>query len=138
MVNRIYTLKRATPRMKYHHMNMVLQFREDLRDSQGRGMTEGTREYMLSEIERIMGRTEKFHKWFDGVYVFRRNNDMPTYEKKIRNKYRYLRRVEKKRATPPQTDCGSGQTFLPDIQPCRGMSIAIPPTPTMDGSIPLS
>lgn len=96
MSKRVYGLKRATPKMKYQHMKMVLEFRADLKESQVRGMTEGIREFMLLEIQRMMGRTEAHNNWFDSVYVFRRNGDMPKYEKKIRNKYYYLRRKLKK------------------------------------------
>lgn len=92
---KVYGLKRATPKMKYQHMNMVLAWREELKDKQSRAMTEGTREFFLSQIKRMMGHTEKFHIWFDGVYKFRAQNDMQTYEKKIRNKYYYLLRKER-------------------------------------------
>lgn len=101
---KVYTLKRATPKMKYQHMNRVLEFRANLRNSQAQGMTEGTREFMLLEIKRMMGATEAYYQWFDKVYIHRSNNDMPTYEKKIRQKYYYLKGREKKRATPPSTD----------------------------------
>ena len=47
MSKRVYGLKRATPKMKYQHMKMVLEFRADLKESRVRGMTEGTREFML-------------------------------------------------------------------------------------------
>jgi len=34
MSKRVYGLKRATPRMKYQHMNMVMDWRADLADKQ--------------------------------------------------------------------------------------------------------
>ena len=33
-MSKVYSLKRATPKMKYHHMNMVMDFKRTLADAQ--------------------------------------------------------------------------------------------------------
>lgn len=39
---RVYGLKHATPKMKYQHMNMVLEWRADLKEKQGQQWGEPT------------------------------------------------------------------------------------------------
>lgn len=41
MSKRVYSLKHATPKMKYHHMNMVLAWRDDLKEKQAKYEGEG-------------------------------------------------------------------------------------------------
>jgi len=110
MSKRVAFLKHAPPRRKYQHMQFMMEFKASLRDNQQRGLTEGTREYMLLEIKRMMGGgTDAYHTWFNAVYAYRSNGDQKTYEKKIKNKYAYLRRRERERTTPPDT---SGMSAL--------------------------
>lgn len=41
-MKRVYSLKRATPKMKYQHMNMVLDWRADLKEKQAEYSGNGT------------------------------------------------------------------------------------------------
>lgn len=79
------TLKHSTGKMKIHHMRMVMEFKERLQ-------TPTSRDELLFAIEEMMGRTERYHKWFDRIYRLYRNTDMRKYEKAIKNKYYYLKR----------------------------------------------
>lgn len=88
MSKRVYTLKRATGRMKIQHMHMVLDFRADLKDKQAETMTEGTRQWMIEEIKRLM---PDFRTWYDKVYTLRRDGKDKEYEDAIRQKYDDLR-----------------------------------------------
>lgn len=88
MSKRVYTLKRATGRMKIQHMHMVLDFRADLKDKQDETMTEGTRLWMIEEIKRLM---PDFQAWYDKVYTLRRDGKDKEYEAAIRQKYDDLR-----------------------------------------------
>lgn len=60
---RVYTLKRATPRMKYQHMKNVMEWREDLKEKQDGYEGEG--------ICPICGRPiTSLPLWMVGVYDY--------------------------------------------------------------------
>jgi len=62
---KISTLKRATPRMKYVHMNHVMAFNENLKDRQ---QNPTDRDTALFEIKALFENDEKFHNWFNALY----------------------------------------------------------------------
>lgn len=88
MSKKVYTLKRATGRMKIQHMRMVLDWRADLKEKQAETMTEGTRQWMIEEIKRL---APDFRAWYDKVYDLRRNGKDKEYETAIRQKYDDIR-----------------------------------------------
>jgi hypothetical protein len=90
MSKRVYGLKRATPKMKYHHMNYVLDWREALRDSQEAAMTEGTRHWMIEQINSYD--PGAFQDWYNKVYDLRRKGKQAEYEEAIRARYELLAR----------------------------------------------
>lgn len=88
MSKKVYTLKRATGRMKIQHMRMVLDWRADLKEKQAETMTEGTRQWMIEEIKRL---APDFRAWYDKVYALRRDGKEKEYETAIRQKYEDIR-----------------------------------------------
>jgi len=91
MSRRVYTLKRATPRMKYRHMVDVMEFKRGLR-------TPSDTDTLLLAIRDILtkrhgGVTEQFHRWFDRIYDAYRFHNPAKYKQLIRGKYYYERRM---------------------------------------------
>jgi hypothetical protein len=79
------TLKHSTGQMKIRHMAMVMEFKQRLKEPT-------SRDELLIAIEKLMGRTESYHRWFDRIYRLYRNTDLRKYERAIRNKYYYEKR----------------------------------------------
>jgi len=92
-MSKVYGLKRATPRMKYQHMNMVLDFRANLADLKS---NPPDRHVALDEIHKRLG--GDFYPWFEQVYRFRRDNLDEEYEQAIFKKLASLIRKEKRQA----------------------------------------
>lgn len=90
MSKRVYGLKHATPRMKYQHMNMVLDFRANLAELKA---NPPDRHVMLEEIRKRMG--GDFYEWFADIYRLRSANRQAEYEQAILKKLRALIRKEK-------------------------------------------
>lgn len=88
-MSRVYGLKRATPRMKYVHMNMISNWREHLAD-----LTDHPpdRHVALRIIHEKMG--ADFETWYDKIYSLRRDGRHAEYEKAIFKKLRALLRKE--------------------------------------------
>lgn len=78
MSKRVYTLKRATPRMKYRHMKNVMEFKADLKDKQD---SPPDRHVALNFIHTQMG--GNFHAWYDDVYKLRNEGKQEEYEQVI-------------------------------------------------------
>ena len=84
-MTRVYSLKRATPRMKHQHMGMVLDFRANLADLKA---NPPDRHVMIAEIHRRMG--GEFYEWFADVYKLRSADRQEEYEQAIIKKLRVL------------------------------------------------
>jgi hypothetical protein len=87
MSKRVYTLKRATPRMKYQHMRNMLEFKADLKDKQE---NPPDRHVALDFIHEQMG--GGFHAWYDAVYKLRDEGKQEEYERVIFEKAEELQR----------------------------------------------
>lgn len=88
MTKKVYSLKHATPKMKYQHMKNVMEFKANLKDSQNETMTVGTRQWMIEEIKRLS--TAGFTAWYDEVYKLRSEGKHEEYEAAIKAKYAEL------------------------------------------------
>lgn len=88
MSKRVYFLKRATPKMKYHHMLNVMEFKKRLREP-------SDTDTILLAIVKITGKTDSYHRWFRRIYDLHRFTNPAKYRKAILNKYYYERRKEK-------------------------------------------
>jgi hypothetical protein len=97
-MSRVYGLKHATPRMKYVHMNMVLDWRANVADLKA---NPPDRHVMLEEIRRRMGGA--FYEWFADVYKLRSADRQEEYEQAIVKKLRALIRKEKRNAQKIET-----------------------------------
>lgn len=88
MSKKVYSLKRATPRMKYHHMREVMAFKKEVMEDKQQAMTEGTRQWMIEQIKAIA--PDSFHDWYNQVYLLRKAGKHAEYEQAIRSKYMEL------------------------------------------------
>lgn len=86
----VYGLKRATPKMKYQHMRMVLDFRADLKD---KAENPPDRHVALEEIKGLM--SVGFHEWFNDVYKLRSEGKQEEYEAAIFGKLKELSHEER-------------------------------------------
>ena len=82
------TLKRTPGQMKIRHMHMVMDFKMRLKNPTDR-------DQMLIDIKCMMGASEKYNRWFDGIYRLYRSSDIPRYEKVIRRKWYYEKSKKK-------------------------------------------
>lgn len=76
----VYGLKHATPKMKYQHMNYVMDWRADLKDLQA---SPPDRHVALERIKMLMADSLAFNTWYDQVYKLRRANKHEEYEQVI-------------------------------------------------------
>jgi hypothetical protein len=76
----VYGLKQATPRMKYQHMNYMLDWRADLKDLQA---SPPDRHIALERIKKLMADSLAFNTWYDQVYKLRRVGKADDYEQAI-------------------------------------------------------
>ncbi len=75
---RVYRLKHATNRMKYQHMQDVLEWRANLNDVI---TNPPDRHVALETIQTVMGMD--FEDWYQGVYSLRKANKHTEYEQAI-------------------------------------------------------
>lgn len=98
-MTRVYGLKRATPRMKYVHMNHVMDWRERLADITAHPPD---RHVALKIIHEAMG--ADFENWYAVVYKLRAANMDELYEKEIFKKLKAIQRKERRHAKKTKTD----------------------------------
>lgn len=99
--------------LNYVHMNMVMEFKEQLKDHQAEASDETTRQGKLIFLEHNM---EDFYRWFTGTYAFRRNGNMAEYERLIDEKYSQIKNPTAK----PDADYNSRQLPAP-CPDCGGL-----------------
>jgi len=75
----VYGLKHATPKMKYQHMNYVLDWRANLAQLQS---APPDRLVALEKIKKVMGSCD-FENWYGPVYKLRSTGKSDEYEKTI-------------------------------------------------------
>ena len=75
----VYGLKHATPKMKYQHMNYVLNWRADLQEKQA---APPDRHTAIEQIKVVLG-SEAFETWYDQVYKLRNTGRNQEYEQAI-------------------------------------------------------
>lgn len=103
MSKRVYGLKRATPKMKYHHMKMMMGFRDSLQEFQ---LSPPDRHVALFQIEEIMQDSCKFREWYNEIYKLRSAGKQEEYEASIFSK---LEEEKRKLMMSFQEDCNSTQ-----------------------------
>ena len=85
MSKKVYGLKRATPRMKFIHMNHVMQWKDNLRDIINHPLD---RHVALAHIHAIIG--SDFETWYNEVYKLRAADRHAEYEQAIFQKLEEL------------------------------------------------
>lgn len=70
MSKRVYTLKRATPRMKYHYMHLMMDFKADLKEHQANftGDPKVTCQHCGGEVEKAPMKTNTCYDCYRNIY----------------------------------------------------------------------